>query len=123
LEGTQSDTAFAVRLGESKGCLNPTHGCCLKCPLRFAVLVAPLGTNRGAPAILMLRPPQVKKNPGPRFFLIALTMALYNPASRRADSLNDHAVAPLQRVLAFTSMERFEKSLVASILRGIAIEV
>ena len=97
MERTQSDTAFAVRLGESKGCLNPTHGCCLKCPLRFAVLVAPLGTNRGAPAILMLRPPQVKKNQGPRFFLIALTMALYNPASRRADSLNEHAVAPLQR--------------------------
>jgi hypothetical protein len=123
LEGTQSDTAFAVRLGESKGCLNPTHGCCLMCPLRFAVLVAPLGTNRGAPAILMLRPPQVKKNPGPRFFLIALTMGLYNPASRRADSLKDHAVRPLQRGLAFTSVERFENSLVASILRGIAIEV
>jgi hypothetical protein len=96
LERTQSDTAFAVRLGESKGCLNPTHGCCLKCPLRFAVLVAPLGTNRGAPAILMLRPPQVKKNQGPLFFVIALTMALYNPASRRADSVNEHAVAPLQ---------------------------
>jgi hypothetical protein len=89
----------------------------------LAVLVAPLGTNRGALAILMLRPPQVKKNPGPRFFLIALTMGLYNPASRRADSLNDHAVAPLQRGLAFTSVERFENSLVASILRGIAIEV
>jgi hypothetical protein len=71
----------------------------------------------------MLRPPQVKKNPGPRFFLIALTMALYNPASRRADSLNDYALRPCKGVLAFISVERFEKSLVASILRGMAIEV